>query len=231
VNKIVLGDNQAIFRAGIAKVLASKEDFRVAAQCSDLAQMTLAVDTHRSSIVIFASALKPDMLNFMTRVKAAGSRAIVIAEDGESASFFTSRGIRGVVYRDITDAALLDCVYKVLNGLTSVQRAACTHTADEDFVGVRVRNRLTPKEVKIVGLIVQGCKNKHIAQRLGTTEQVIKNYLRSIYDKIGVSDRLELALFTLHHETLATAAAEAVKDIPAPLKVISTIAVQQMQPA
>ena len=60
--------------------------------------------------------------------------------------------------------------------------------------------------MKIVALIVQGCKNREIGIRLGTTEQVIKNYLCSIYDKTGVSDRLELALFTIHHRTLAEAA-------------------------
>jgi DNA-binding CsgD family transcriptional regulator len=79
---------------------------------------------------------------------------------------------------------------------------------DEDAVGARVRDRLTPKEMRIVALIVQGCKNREIALRLHTTEQVIKNYLRSIYDKTGVGDRLELALFTLHHKVLAQAAAE-----------------------
>ena len=63
--------------------------------------------------------------------------------------------------------------------------------------------------MQIVSLIVQGCKNKHIATQLGTKEQVIKNYLRSIYDKTGVSDRLELALFTLHHRVLAEAATRA----------------------
>jgi DNA-binding NarL/FixJ family response regulator len=62
--------------------------------------------------------------------------------------------------------------------------------------------------MRIVALIVQGCKNREIAMRLKTTEQVIKNYLRSIYDKTGVSDRLELALFTIHHRVLAQAAAE-----------------------
>ncbi len=82
---------------------------------------------------------------------------------------------------------------------------------EDDMVGQRVRDRLTPKELKIIALIVQGCKNKEIAMRLGTTEQVIKNYLRSIYDKTGVSDRLELALFTIHHRTLADAAAKAVE--------------------
>ena len=70
-------------------------------------------------------------------------------------------------------------------------------------LAARVRDRLTPKEMQIVALIVQGCKNKEIALKLNTKEQVIKNYLRSIYDKIGVSDRLELALFTLHHRVLA----------------------------
>jgi DNA-binding NarL/FixJ family response regulator len=74
---------------------------------------------------------------------------------------------------------------------------------------MRVRDRLTPKEMQIVALIVQGCKNKDIAGQLGTKEQVIKNYLRSIYDKTGVSDRLELALFTIHHRALAEAAAKA----------------------
>jgi DNA-binding NarL/FixJ family response regulator len=72
-----------------------------------------------------------------------------------------------------------------------------------------VRDRLTPKEMQIVALIVQGCKNKDIANQLHTKEQVVKNYLRSIYDKTGVSDRLELALFTLHHRLLAEAAAKA----------------------
>jgi DNA-binding NarL/FixJ family response regulator len=79
--------------------------------------------------------------------------------------------------------------------------------ADNDMVGARVRDRLTPKELRIVALIVQGYKNKEIASELGTTEQVIKNYLRNVYDKIGVSDRLELALFTIHHRILAEAAA------------------------
>jgi len=84
-----------------------------------------------------------------------------------------------------------------------------TAVQTQDAVGARVKDRLTPKEMQIVALIVQGCKNKDIANQLGTKEQVIKNYLRSIYDKTGVSDRLELALFTIHHRMLAEAATRA----------------------
>ncbi|HZY61981.1 MAG TPA: LuxR C-terminal-related transcriptional regulator, partial [Edaphobacter sp.] len=50
--------------------------------------------------------------------------------------------------------------------------------------------------------ITRGMRNKEIAYHIGTTEQVIKNYLRKVYDKLGVSDRLELALYCLHHELL-----------------------------
>jgi DNA-binding NarL/FixJ family response regulator len=77
------------------------------------------------------------------------------------------------------------------------------------MVAERVRDRLTPKELKILGLILQGYKNKDIAEELKNSEQVIKNYLRSIFDKTGVSDRLELALFTMHHKILANAASRA----------------------
>jgi DNA-binding NarL/FixJ family response regulator len=217
MNKIILGDNQAIFRAGIAKVLVGQQDFRVIAQCSEMSRVTLTVDTYPSSIVVLASALEPDMADFMSRVKLAGSRAVVIAENDESAISYTARGVRGVVYRNTTGSALVDCVHKVIHGLICVQHPInAAQSENEDSVGARVRGRLTAKETKIVGLIAQGSKNREIAQRLGTTEQVIKNYLRSIYDKIGVSDRLELAIFTIHHKFLATAAAEAVKDI-APL--------------
>ena len=104
---------------------------------------------------------------------------------------------------------MIDCVRRVARGQKCVKRGALAAVPPHDAVGARVRDRLTPKEMQIVALIVQGCKNKDIAAQLGTKEQVIKNYLRSIYDKIGVSDRLELALFTLHHRLLAEAATQA----------------------
>ena len=75
-------------------------------------------------------------------------------------------------------------------------------------MGTRALNRLTLKEIRIVTLIVQGCKNQEIALRLNTTVQVIKNYLRTIFIKTGVSDRLGLALFVISHRVLAQTAAE-----------------------
>ena len=209
MNKIILADSQAIFRAGTAKVLATDDDLRIIAQCTDLERMHHAVTTFPGSIVLVATSLRPDMARLRVLLENAGSRGIVIAENNEAANSYLIQGFRGVVFRSVTGAALIECVRHVAAGETWLPpQLMQADSPEEDMVGMRVRDRLTPKEMRIVALIVQGCKNREIAIRLKTTEQVIKNYLRSIYDKTGVSDRLELALFTIHHRVLAQAAAE-----------------------
>lgn len=209
MNKIILADSQAIFRAGTAKVLAMDEDIRIIAQCTDLDRMLHAITTFPGSIVVFAASLRPDMEKLRSVLETVGSRGIVIAENNEIASSYLQQGFRGVVFRNVTGASLVECVRAVANGDTWIPpQLMVADSPEEDMVGKRVRDRLTPKEMRIVALIVQGCKNREIALRLKTTEQVIKNYLRSVYDKTGVSDRLELALFTIHHRVLAAAAAE-----------------------
>jgi DNA-binding NarL/FixJ family response regulator len=208
MNKIILADNQAIFRAGVAKVLAMEDDFRIIAQCADSARLYQAIDTFPGVVLMFAATLKTDLRMLMDRIARAGSRSIAILENNNSPQPFLSAGVEGLVYRNVDGPSLLDCARRVAGGERFQQLTACnSELMEEDAVGARVRDRLTSKEMKIVALITQGCKNKEIGTRLGTTEQVVKNYLRSIYDKTGVSDRLELALFTVHHKTLARAAA------------------------
>lgn len=207
MNKLILADNQAIFRAGTAKILAMEDDFRIIAQCAEAERLYGALETFRGAILIFASALKLDLQVLLPRVAANGSRSIVVAENGEAVQPWFQAGVHGAFQRNVSGPALIECVRRVGQGDRNVRAPGLEGPAvDDDVVGSRVRDRLTPKELKIVALIVQGCKNKEIAIRLNTTEQVIKNYLRSVYDKTGVSDRLELALFTIHHRILAEAA-------------------------
>ncbi len=207
MNKLVLADNQAIYRAGTAKILAMEDDFRIIAQCAEADRLYPALDTFRGAIVVFASSLKLDPGTLVPRVNAAGSRSIVIAENGESIQPWFASGVQGAAHRNVSGSSLIECVRRVGQGERNIRATGMDAPGmEDDSVGSRVRDRLTPKELKIVALIVQGCKNKEIAVRLNTTEQVIKNYLRSIYDKTGVSDRLELALFTIHHRMLAEAA-------------------------
>jgi DNA-binding NarL/FixJ family response regulator len=209
MNRIILADNQAIFRAGAARVLALEDDMRIAAQCEEIAKMLSAIDSLHGSIVLVSSSLHPDMKELFARTQSVRSRVILVTENTEQITDDMAVLLDGVVCRNVAGTDLVDCVRRVARGQRFVQRTNVTTMQAADSVGTRVRDRLTPKEMQIVALIVQGCKNKDIAMQLGTKEQVIKNYLRAIYDKTGVSDRLELALFTIHHRVLAEAAAKA----------------------
>ena len=64
------------------------------------------------------------------------------------------------------------------------------------------RDQLTSKEIQVATMVWQGMTNREIAAIVGTTEQVVKNYLRKVYDKLGVADRLELALYCLNHHVV-----------------------------
>ena len=206
--KMVLADKQAIFRAGIAKVLGVEDEIRIVAQVQAADQIVPTLEKFRPNILAFATNMITGLPELTEAASTYQTRLIALAETGENSGAILSAGVQGVVFRSVTGPQLLECVRAVASGTTWVQPAQVTQDLTEnDMVGVRVRDRLTPKELRIVALVVQGYKNKDIATELGTTEQVIKNYLRNVYDKIGVSDRLELALFTIHHRILAEAAA------------------------
>ena len=209
MHRIILADNQAIFRAGAARTLALEDDIRIVAQCDDLARAQNAVETLRNCILLISCSLAGDPALIAERARATGNRVVLIAENGAELPEKLTRTLDGVVFRNVAGPDLAETIRRVGNGQRCVQVSNLTSIAAQDSVGARVRDRLTPKEIQIVALIVQGCKNKSIASQLNTKEQVIKNYLRSIYDKTGVSDRLELALFTIHHRNLAEAAARA----------------------
>ncbi len=208
MNRIILGDNQAIFRAGAARLLAVEDDIRIIAQCEDAVRLVAAVEATRGATILLSTGLGVELPVLLEQVKAQGSRVILITERGEELSEELSAQLDGIVSRSISGPQLIETIHRVGRGQRSVRYANVTTMKVQDSVGERVRDRLTPKEMQIVALIGQGCKNKDIAQQLSTKEQVIKNYLRNIFNKTGVSDRLELALFTIHHRILAEAAAK-----------------------
>ncbi|MBV9670984.1 MAG: response regulator transcription factor [Acidobacteriales bacterium] len=205
--KIILADNQAIFRAGAAKVLAVEDDFRIVAQCETPEKTRTAVESFRGAVLLVSTSIAPDLGATVAQAQAVGTRVIAIGEPGDTPAGYLAVGATGFVQRNVSGKALVECVRKVSRGeVWSQDTQAPGESPESDIIGARVRDRLTAKELRMIALIVQGFKNREIADQLGTTEQVVKNYLRTVYDKIGVSDRLELALFTIHHRILAEAA-------------------------
>lgn len=201
--QIILADNQAIYRTGLARTLMSEAAICVVAQCADLERLKVAVDRLGQSIVLFPSSITNDVHGLLDRIQQAGSRSVMILEQDATLDESVAKRLEGVVLRSVAAPQLIECIYRVAAGERYMQRAVPKTLPFPDHAGAKAVRRLTPKELQIVALISEGCKNKEIASQLGTKEQVVKNYLRSIYGKTGVSDRLELALFTVHHRVLA----------------------------
>lgn len=202
---ILLADNQAIFRAGMQRVLSRDAGLQVIRQCEDPESLKEALKQVSGAVVIFPSSFARDLSLVLDWIDRASSRAIMILEHGATAEASVLDRTDGIVPRSVAGDQLIECIHRVARGERRVREAAAVPLEELDLVGIKVLERLTPKELEIVALVTDGAKNREIAERLRTKEQVVKNYLRSIYDKTGVSDRLELALYTVHHPALARA--------------------------
>jgi two-component system nitrate/nitrite response regulator NarL len=129
-----------------------------------------------------------------------------VASDESNTVELYRRGVRGIIPRSISPDLLVKCVRKIAEGETWIDNQSVNWVIEAyrsqatALTSPRTQPRLSPKELAIITCITQGKRNKEIAYQLGTTEQVIKNYLRKVYDKLGVSDRLELALYCLHNQ-------------------------------
>ncbi|MEO8736918.1 MAG: DNA-binding response regulator, partial [Edaphobacter sp.] len=113
MNRLILADNQAIFRAGAARVLASEDDIRIVAQCENTEKLFAAMDGFRGAIVVAASSLRPDLPVLLTRIKALGSRVILVAENSEHVADEVAILFDGIVCRNVDGAELVDCVRRV----------------------------------------------------------------------------------------------------------------------
>jgi two-component system, NarL family, nitrate/nitrite response regulator NarL len=219
--RVILADTQAIFRAGLRKIFALEDDIRVVGQAETLSQTQSAVTKFSADILIFESALAPNPVEAVTELlrQAPQLKIVVVtpASDEQLTLDLFRRGAHGILSREVEPEMLVDCLRKVAAGEPWLENQAI-HWVMEAYrghnlrpSGARLKVQLTPKETLIVSCVTQGMKNKEIAVRVGTTEQVVKNYLRKVYDKLGVADRLELALYCLSHHVV-----DGVKPPPVP---------------
>jgi len=206
---VILADTQAIFRAGLRKIFALEDDIRVVGQAETLPQTQSAVTKFSADVLIFESALVVNPVEAVTELlrQAPQLKIIVVTpvSDEQLTLDLFRRGAHGILSREVEPEVFVDCLRKVAAGEPWLENQA-VHWVMEAFrghnlrpSGARPKVQLTPKETLIVSCVTQGMKNKEIAVRVGTTEQVVKNYLRKVYDKLGVADRLELALYCLSH--------------------------------
>jgi len=210
--RVILADTQAIFRAGLRKVFALEDDIRVVGQAETLAQTQSAVAKFSADVLIFEAALTPNPVEAVANLLRQTPQLLVVVvtpgADQDLTLELFRRGAHGIVSREVEPELLVECLRKVVAGETWLDSQGVRWVMDayrnqnNRPTGSRPKVQLTPKEMLIVSCVTQGMKNKEIALRVGTTEQVVKNYLRKVYDKLGVADRLELALYCLNHHVV-----------------------------
>lgn len=200
---VILADHQRVFRIGMASALAAEDDIRIVGQPHTFDQLLNGLQSFRPHVLVLSSAY----LGTVAEIKQIASRhrtAILLLEETGSVGLaeFTSE-VDGVIQRSANDSAVVRCIRQLARDGTfprfTPKRTNQKAEFRQDSVGLRVRQRLSQRELTIIGLVVQGYKNREIASHIGSTEQGVKNSLRRIFDTTGVYDRLELALFVLYH--------------------------------
>ena len=210
--RIILADSQAIYRVGIRKIFALEDDLRVVAQAETIENLYVAVERFPGDVLLLEAGMLTGTVDAIPKVLQIAPKIKIIVQASQSDEQGTvemyRRGVRGVISRGISPDLLLKCVRKIAGGETWIDNQSVNLVIEayraqaQALIHPKSQPKLSPKEIAIITGITQGKRNKEIAYQLGTSDQVVKNYLRKIYDKLGVSDRLELALFCLHNKVI-----------------------------
>jgi two-component system, NarL family, nitrate/nitrite response regulator NarL len=205
---IVQADSENIYRVGIQKIFAFEDDIRVIAQADTLAGLHGTIQDFPTDAILLVEGklIAVDAIPELVR-RAPKLKIIVNAAPNDETNTVELylQGAQGIIPRSISPELLVKCIRRIAAGETWIDNQSINWVIEAyrsqatALPSPRTQPRLSPKELAIVTCITQGKRNKEIAYQLGTTEQVIKNYLRKVYDKLGVSDRLGLALHCVHH--------------------------------
>ena len=210
--RIVIADDHPIFRDGLRKLLSLEDDFEVVGEAKD-GNEVLEIMREKEPDVLLLDLRMPglDGLSVLQSLKNSGCRSrIIILTASEDKNEFVQAmklGCSGIVLKQTATELLYKSIRKVYGGeiwldshtTAAVMRqfAAPSRVGGAERKG-RERSPLSQREREIVALVAQGFKNKEIAEKIFISEQTVKNHLHNIFDKLGVSDRLELALYAIH---------------------------------
>ena len=212
VIRIGIADDHPIFRDGLRRLLEIEPDMVVVGDAENAEQAVAFAQAHRPDILLLDLAMpKISGLEALTSTPdfARTTRVIVLtaAIDTDDMVKVLMLGARGIVFKAAATAILIEAIRTVMNGRYWIVREAVSDVVgaiQELQCGARQRRvlrdfGLTEREREIIRLVVDAAANKEIADLLGISEKTVKNHLTHIFDKLGVSGRLELAMFAIDH--------------------------------
>jgi DNA-binding NarL/FixJ family response regulator len=216
--RIAIADDHPVLLDGLCRLLAMEEDFEVVGQAQDGRQVVELLQRHKPDVLLLDLKM-PGLhgLAILRQLKAVQdqTRVIVLTASDDTNEFVEAMklGASGIVFKQTLTELLIKRIREVHRGLMCVDLntavafvdrvaaadqappASVRHSAPSD----RNRSLLSAREREIVTLVAQGLKNKELAETLFIREQTVKNHLHNIFDKLGLGDRLELALFAVEN--------------------------------
>ncbi len=215
--RVVLIEDPSLFRDGIANLLNTESDIRITGCAESIGAAVEAIRRLRPDICLLgwpASAPGSQKVFAAIQETKAPTRVILLVNEDVKEDFLEAvrQGCCGIVYKQTSAGLLIKSIRKVHAGefwldrvstadlIRRLAKKGATNSAVGARLGLREQSAvLSLREREIVVLVAQGFKNKEMAERMFISEQTVKNHLHNIFAKLGVSDRLELALYAIHN--------------------------------
>ncbi len=209
--RILIADDHPVVREGLTKLLDAENEFEVVGQAADGLEALECVRRLRPDVLVLDLSMPRssgmDVLRELSKTEPS-CRVIVMAAALERGQIIDALqlGARGVILKDAATALLFKGIRTVVAGQFWIGRDSIS-----DLIGYLRQGQsteaqprtqkfgLTRRELQILGVVVAGYTNKEIAARFSLSEDTVKHHLTNIFDKLGVSSRLELALFAINH--------------------------------
>jgi DNA-binding NarL/FixJ family response regulator len=204
---ILIADAEPIYVMGLRSAFGVEDGFHVTTVVYDGAEVLESALKFEPDIVLLDHEIaNRHPFDVMCEIRQAlpTTRFILIAKNlsDEDTVEAVRNGARAVLLRNSHPSAVITAIRSVYRGETLLNSRLLTQVMEQlktQPTAQKVGPNLTTREMEIVNLIVQGMRNKEIAARLSISEQTVKNILRNVFDKLGISDRLELALYAIHN--------------------------------
>ena len=213
--RIIIADDHPLFRKGLKSLLNAESGFTVVGEAENGDEAVRTARSLQPDVLLLDLAMPgASGLDALGELATAPSsmKTIVLTAAIERAEIVKALqlGAAGVVLKSSAPELLFKSVRGVMAGQHWIGREAVSdlvqalreQMAASPEKPARKRFGLTVREVEITSAVVSGLSNREIARKLSLSEDTVKHHLTNIFDKMGGSNRLELALFAVHHRLL-----------------------------